>query len=181
MAKPEELDLANGGEKSGGAKKIILIVVIALVGLLAVAGTMVGTLWALGLLPSEESAVQEVEGTETEGEQVQQTTKKPAVYMQIDPPFVVNFDGQGKARFLQVVVEVMGRDESKMEDALHHMPAIRNKLLLLFSAQSYEVLSTVEGKELLRGQALAEMQTVLTAEMDESPIEDLYFTSLVMQ
>ena len=182
MAGPEELDLAGESPKKGGAKKIILIAALVLGGLLAVAGTMVGTLWALGVIPSgDESTSEEVaaEGEAESGEE--EASKSPAVYMQIDPPFVVNFNGQGKARFLQVTMEVMGRDKALLEDAMHHLPAVRNKMLLLLSSQSYDVLSTTEGKEALRQQALLEVQGILDKEMGSAPVEDLYFTSLVMQ
>lgn len=184
MAGPEELDLAQEPTKKGGAKKIVLVVVIVLAGLLAVAGTMVGTLWALGVIPSDGDKVSEevaAEGEDGADSKEKDKKKKPAAYMEITPPFVVNFNGQGKARFLQVTMEVMGRDEKELEAALHHLPALRNKMLLLLSSQTYDVLSSTEGKEALRQSALLEMQTILEQEMGTSPVEDLFFTSLVMQ
>ena len=185
MAGPEELDLAAAPAKKGGAKKIILVAALVLGGLLAVAGVMVGTLWALGAVPSGDGhsaeEVVEVDGEGADEGKGKGKEERPAVYMEIAPPFVVNFNGQGKARFLQVSVEVMGRDEAKLEDALHHTPAIRNKMLLLFSSQTYDALSTSSGKETLRENALLEVQAVLEKEMGSSPVEDLFFTSLVMQ
>ncbi len=178
MAKPEELDLADKGGK-GGSKKIILIVVLVFVGLLALVGTMVGTLWALGIFPPQHG--ESTQSAAVEEEAPVEEVKAQAIYVKVDPPFVVNFDGQGKARFLQVVMEFMGRDEAELEDAQHHMPAIRNKMLLLLSSQSYDVLSTTEGKEQLRQQALAEVQAILELEVGHSAVEDLYLTSLVMQ
>lgn len=178
MAKPEELDLADKGGK-GGSKKIILIVVLVFVGLLTLVGTMVGTLWALGIFPPQHG--ESTQSVAAEEEAPVEEAKAPAIYVKVDPPFVVNFDGQGKARFLQVVMEFMGRDESGLEEAQHHMPAIRNEMLLLLGSQSYDVLSTVEGKEQLRQQALAEVQAILEREVGHSAVEDLYLTSLVMQ
>lgn len=178
MAKPEELDLADKGGK-GGSKKIILIVVLVFVGLLTLVGTMVGTLWALGIFPPQHG--ESTQSAAAEEEAPVEEVKAPAIYVKVDPPFVVNFDGQGKARFLQVVMELMGRDEAELENAQHHMPAIRNKMLLLLSSQSYDVLSTTEGKEQLRQQALAEVQAILEREVGHSAVEDLYLTSLVMQ
>ncbi len=179
MAKPEELDLADKGGKGGSKKKIILIVVLVFVGLLTLVGTMVGTLWALGIFPPQNGESTQSAAVEEEVEV--EEAKAPAIYIKIDPPFVVNFDGQGKARFLQVVMEFMGRDESGLEEAQHHMPAIRNQLLLTLSSQSYDVLSTTEGKEQLRQQALAEVQAILEREVGHSAVEELYLTSLVMQ
>ena len=61
------------------------------------------------------------------------------------------------------------------------MPAIRNNLVLLFSSQSYERVSTLEGKEALREEALGVVQEVLEQETGDPGVEAVYFTSLVMQ
>jgi flagellar FliL protein len=60
------------------------------------------------------------------------------------------------------------------------MPAIRNSLVLLLSRQVYDELLPDEGKEKLRGEALAAVQGVLQAQLGKPGIEDLYFTNFVM-
>jgi flagellar protein FliL len=63
-----------------------------------------------------------------------------------------------------------------------HDPMIRNDLLFLLSNQQYEMISTREGKEQLRTQALETVAKVITAEGgDGKNVEQLYFTSFVMQ
>lgn len=105
----------------------------------------------------------------------------PAVYKSLDPPFVVNFDGQGKARFLQASLQVMTRNEDVVALLDQHMPAIRNTLVMLLSAQKYEEIGTSEGKEALREQARDAIQKILDEENSEAQIEAVYFTSFVMQ
>lgn len=107
--------------------------------------------------------------------------RNPAIYLPIDPAFVVNFASQGKARFLQVTVEVMTRDPEMTEKIKLHMPVIRNNLMLLFSNQTYDTVSTLEGKEGLREEALTAVQDILEEETGDPGVEAVYFTSFVMQ
>jgi flagellar FliL protein len=108
--------------------------------------------------------------------------KLPATYLKFDPPFVVNFENRGQMRFLQVSVEVMTRDTGTAELIRQHDPKLRNDLLMLLGSQTYETISTREGKERLRGEALKVVHEVITAEGGKpEKVEQLYFTSFVMQ
>lgn len=107
--------------------------------------------------------------------------QSPAIYISLDPAFVVNLTGGGSARFLQITVDVMTRD-SKVEGLVKtHMPAIRNNLVMLFSSQTAETVSSLEGKEHLRSEALKVIQEILENETGDPGIEAVYFTSFVMQ
>jgi len=108
--------------------------------------------------------------------------KLPAAYLKFDPPFVVNFENRGMMRFLQVSIEVMTRDGATAELIRQHDPKLRNDLLMLLGSQTYETISTREGKEKLRGEALQVVHDVITAEGGKpEKVEQLYFTSFVMQ
>lgn len=192
MAKPEELDLADkekdeGKEKSGKKKsKVLLIVLISLLSVTMLSGAVVGTMWATGFFSAKNKAAEEGDAAdagdeEAAKEEEEEKERLPASYLPLDPPFVVNFDGQGKARFLQIAIEVMGRDQKKMDEAKRHIPAIRNALVILFSSQTYESVSTMEGKEKLRQEALGKIQGILDEEVGEPVVENVFITSLVMQ
>jgi flagellar protein FliL len=108
--------------------------------------------------------------------------KAPALYVEFEPPFVVNFEAKGVMRFLQVSVQVMTRDAETAELVKQHDPKLRNDLLLLFGSQTYETISTLEGKEHLRNEALQTVAKVIDDEGGEGKtVEQLYFTSFVMQ
>jgi flagellar protein FliL len=108
--------------------------------------------------------------------------KLPATYLKFDPPFVVNFENRGAVRFLQVSIEVMTRDPATAELIRLHDPKLRNDLLMLLGGQTYETISTREGKEKLRAEALQVVHDVITAEGGKPEgVEQLYFTSFVMQ
>lgn len=106
----------------------------------------------------------------------------PAQYVALDPPFVVNFEGDQGVRFLQVTVQVMTRDPAVVEQLKGNDPVVRNDLLLLLSNQKYTVVSTREGKEQLRAEALKVVRHVVeTSGGKPEGVEQILFTSFVMQ
>jgi flagellar protein FliL len=106
----------------------------------------------------------------------------PPLFLALDPPFVVNFDAEQAVRFLQIAVQVETRDPATIELLKTNDPVVRNDLLLLFANQKYAQLSTREGKEALRNQALESVRKVLSrAGGQPERLEAVYFTSFVMQ
>lgn len=107
--------------------------------------------------------------------------KGPPLYLPMDPPLVVSLNDNGAIRFLQVTVELMARDEHVIADLKTHTPVIRNNLLMMLGGQDIASLTSREQKEKLRGAALAEVQKIMKANTGEPGVEDLYFTSFVVQ
>jgi flagellar protein FliL len=106
----------------------------------------------------------------------------PALYVALDPPFVVNFEAEQQVRFLQVTAQLMSRDPATIEMLKSNDPVVRNDLLLLFGNQKYSVISTREGKESLRAQTLAAVRKIIaSAGGKPEKVEAVYFTSFVMQ
>jgi flagellar basal body-associated protein FliL len=106
---------------------------------------------------------------------------KPAVYFAFDPPLIVNFDDTQAVRFLQLQIEVLLRDEHESELVKLHSPVIRNNLLMLMNGRDYKSLMSREGKEALRKECLVEVQRILKKETGKPVVEDLFFTSFVVQ
>ena len=107
--------------------------------------------------------------------------KAPPIYQAFDPPLVVSFQEQGSMRFLQVTVEVMGRDEETIKAVQTHMPVIRNNLLNIFSGHGFADLISRDGKDAIRKECLTEVQRILKENTGKPGVEDLYFTSFVVQ
>ncbi len=153
-------------QPSGGKKKIILLIV----GVLLLVGASVGaTIFFLG------------GGEPPAEEEVAEEPPKKAHYFSLDPPFVVNFPGSGRGRFLQVTLDAMTYDETVVDAVRTHMPVLRNNLILLFSEQDATQLITPEGKEALRAATLDSIQKVIEKETGQKGVENVYFTSFVMQ
>ena len=65
--------------------------------------------------------------------------------------------------------------------ARYHLPALRNALVLLLSQQDEAAVSTGGGREILRAQALGELNVILEREEGQAMIDDLMFTNFVVQ
>jgi flagellar protein FliL len=114
--------------------------------------------------------------------EVKKEPAKPPLYVALDPPFVVNFEGEQLVRFLQVTVQVLTREPETQELLKVNDPVIRNDLLMLFANQKYEVVAQREGKEKLRMEALKSIKHVVETNGGKpDSIENVYFTSFVMQ
>ena len=105
---------------------------------------------------------------------------KASLFYPIDPPLVVNFEDGSAVRFLQISMEVMGKDQKGIDSVQKNMPLIRNNLLLLMSNRDYQSLMSREGKEKLRQEALTEIRAV-QKKQGGADVEDLLFTSFVVQ
>ncbi|MGE0484880.1 MAG: flagellar basal body-associated protein FliL [Gammaproteobacteria bacterium] len=162
-------DDSKDGAAPGGNKKLIIIgAVVALV----LVGGAVGL--TLALTGGDKPAAEEAAAAEPE---------KPveAVYVDLKPEFVINFrDRNDRPKFLKAEMSVSTHEPDIEEAITRHMPAIRNNLVLLLSRQIYEDLVPNEGKEALRQQALAEVQSVLEAQIGKAGVDDLYFSNFVM-
>jgi len=110
------------------------------------------------------------------------TSKAAAIYYKFDPAFVVNFGSDGNTRYLQITLEAMSREQSVIDEIKNNEPAIRNDLVLLYSAQQPEALLAPEGKEKLRAATLDAVRKTIAAEgAKPEAVEAVYFTSFVIQ
>lgn len=101
-------------------------------------------------------------------------------YLEIKPSIVTNYGGVGKLRYFKsdISLRVLSSDEERV---MWHLPYIRSELVSLFSRQDELALTTREGKEGLRKQALEAVQSVLQEEEGAPLIEDLLFTNFIIQ
>ncbi|TBU98160.1 flagellar basal body-associated protein FliL [Stutzerimonas kirkiae] len=158
---------ADGAGKGKG--KLIIIIVIALV--LAIGLSVGGTLFFLNKDGDEQPA------PAVAAEPVRQ----PAIYEELAPAFVVNFNHNGRQRYMQVTLSLMSRDPLALDELKVHMPLLRNRLVMLFSSQDFATLATPVGKEALRQQATASVQEMAQKETGKLVVEQVLFTNFVLQ
>ncbi len=166
----EENEAQEEEQKKGGKGKLILFGGIGLV--LVVGGVFAGPMIQNMLNPP----------APVDGEEPVEVITAKALYYPILPPLTTNFsDEAGRRRFMQVSLEVRARDHSVINAVKDHSAVIRNALLMAYSDVGYAVAITREGKEALRVLSLTEVQRVLTEETGEPGIDDIFFTSFIVQ
>lgn len=187
MAENEQDQTDSEGQESKQPRKPLsartkLIILITL-GVLAIGGSVFGTLYLLGVVGGGESAPMEEEMAQADPARQQAMANKPipAMYFPIKPAFVVSFPARGKQRYLQVEITVMTRDSDIFVALQTHMPLIKNRLVLLLGGQVYEEMQTDEGKELLRQKALQALNEIMQQELGKGGVEEVLFTNFVMQ
>lgn len=171
MAKDDDLDLDVGAEKAksgGGSLKIILFV---LVGLLVGGGIAGGAAFFL------------LSGGGEGGEREEFISPSaPLINKPLQPAFVGNIGSTGgRLRFFQVEIVVAARDQRVLDAVDLHMPEIRNNLLMLMSDMVVEEVTTREGREVARREMLGAIQDVLQQRIGRPGVEDIFFTSFVIQ
>lgn len=159
---------ADSKEKASKPRSPLLMAIVA--GLLA-AGAAGGGVWYFA--GQKTDAAPKVQAP---------TPPAPAQYFALEPAFVVNLTGNVDGpRYLQVEVQLMTRDPIALQTLQTHAPAIRAKLLMLFSQVEPTQIADRAGKERLQASALAEVQKLMKAETGKKGADDLLFTSFVTQ
>lgn len=175
---------------SQSKKKLFIMIGIAL---LLMAVSIGGTLVAVKLFSSKEENAEEIVEEEAE-------LALPAIYYTMQPNFTVNFNVEGRQRYLQAELTLLYRNPEVEALLKLHMPAIRNQLVMLLSGKSFDELQNPESREKLKEESLAAVQSVLDKESaalkeknkkddnkdaneKEPPlvIEQVLFTRFVMQ
>lgn len=185
----------------GGSKKK-MIIIIAVAAIVAIGGAVGATVMLMGgKADKAETAKKDGEhGDESadaeegeDGEEVAEGEEGEGgeghaagpLYVPLDPAFVVNFqDKKHRTKFLKAEISVVAKTPKVQEAISAHMPAVRNSIVMLLSRQVYEDLMSTEGKEKLRTDALDEVKAIMKKTAGKKVgkgVEDLYFSSLVMQ
>ncbi len=162
---------ADAKEKKAG-KPIVLIAGVAVVAAAAAGG---GAWYFAGHNKAEKAEA-------AKAAPATRALPAPAQYFAMEPPFVVNLNGPVDGpRYLQVEVQLMTRDPIALKNIEANAPAIRARLLMLFSQVQPAEIADRAGKEKLQAISLAEVQKLMQAETGSKSADELLFTSFVTQ
>ena len=171
----KELDLEEGAEEEtedgGKSKKKLIIIAAGAILLIVVAAAAYFFLFA----GSDD------EGMDEGGEEVEEVVLSMAQYLPLDPSFIVNFSDRGRQRFLQADITIMTRDPSVIMELEEHMPMVRHSLTSVLSAGSLSMLQSSGGVSNTQQQVTTELQRLLSEELGGGVIEQVLFTTFVMQ
>lgn len=102
-------------------------------------------------------------------------------YFQIGEPFVVNLVDDKGIAYLQVHAQFLV-EKSELKAHLHtHLPGIKHTIMMVLSESNIAAVKTLQGKQALREKALKETQEFLQKQIGDPVIQDILFTSFVVQ
>lgn len=158
------------------------VIIFAVLGVVLLAGTVVGTLFLAKtyLIPPAPPATSAGAAVGHAAAPAPVATVE-ATYKTIDPAFVVNIQDGPRFRFLQVEVDVMTRDTTAFARLDKVMPRVKSELTMLFGSLQRENVQTVEGQKALQAKALEVINAVLKEETGKEGIAAVYFTKFVVQ
>jgi flagellar FliL protein len=157
-------------EGAGGGKKKLIIIVAGVLVLLLAAGAA-----AFFLLGNDEDAA------EGDAEEQEAFVGEPT-YHKLDPVFVVNLPPGGRAKMLQVGLQVFTRDPTLVESLAQHAPMLRHHLFDVLSSQQADDLYERAGREQLQKALEDKLREQLSAVgVTEPRIDAVYFTQFVLQ
>jgi len=193
-------------EKSGGGSNTLLLVLIILLFIivLALGGLVAWLLLSQGHDKGGDKKETAAHATAEHGEAAHDEDENPRAkhyspkYKQFDPPppdapplyfemkpFVVNFHGEGKAKFLAVTLKLMTYYPQLVGEhgELEHLrPILRNDITMLLRKQRYSELATDDGPDKLRKKILEVVRKDLEHHgIYPDLVEDVLFERFVMQ
>jgi flagellar FliL protein len=166
----DEKDLEGDENEGGGGKKKLIIIIVAAVLLLTVIGVAVVMLLGGG----DEAA----DGEEAAQEEV---VRHDPLYYAFEPQFVVNLPPGGKARMLQVSLQVMAHDQAVIDYMQANDPMLRHHMFNLFSSQDSSILYQRKGREALARAVEKLLERKMKENDFEADVQAVYFSELVLQ
>ncbi len=106
---------------------------------------------------------------------------QPPLFYQIKPDFLINLANEKQGRYLQVQVQISSRNPNMMASFETYSPLIKHELIELFTRKNFNELSSEQGKEHLRKEALLVIRKIIKKETGKVGVEDVLFTSFLMQ
>jgi len=108
--------------------------------------------------------------------------KRRAVYYSMSPAFVSNFGlSERKLSYVKAEISLKVENEALLEKIKSNEALIRHQIVMLLSAQTKQEMETPAAQETIRVAALSRVKEALAKELGKTGVEDLLFTSFVVQ
>ena len=91
--------------------------------------------------------------------------------------FIVNLASDGGSRYLRTSINLELSSEEFQAEVDKKKPLIRDIIIKVLSAKSYEEISTIRGKENLKDEIVTELNKIFT----DGRVENIFFTEFVIQ
>lgn len=104
-------------------------------------------------------------------------------YIELKPTFVTNYgeNSSNRLSYVRTDITVLVKSRSAEAATKYHLPALRNSMVLILSRQDHAAVSSSEGRDLIREEALLELRSLLEKEEGEPFVEEVLFTNFIVQ
>ncbi|MGZ4979897.1 MAG: flagellar basal body-associated FliL family protein [Methylobacter sp.] len=164
-----ELEQESGSIKKS-PKKLIIMIVAAII-LLAAGGGV-----TFFLMKGNSS-----NGKDEHADEDGAAVHAEKLYFDMSKPIVVDFPKGTAVQHGRITVSMLVEGAETIEVLKKNEPMMRNNLLMLIGAQDPASLNTREGKELLGKAMLDDVTAVLVKMAGKGQVDEIFFTSFVMQ
>lgn len=112
----------------------------------------------------------------------EEPAKQRAIYYTMSPAFVSNFGmSERKLSYIKAEVSLKVENEALLEKVKSNEALVRHHIVMLLSAQSKQEMGASSAQESIRLAALSRVKEALAEELGKTGVEDLLFTSFVVQ
>jgi flagellar FliL protein len=162
--------MAEPGQETGEKSSKKLIIIAAAVILLVVGISIGATVFLMKGSSSKEGKVEEVKEVHEE-----------LLYFNMDKPIVVDFSKNSMAKHGRITIAMQVEGAETIAALKKNEPMIQNNMLMLIGAQDPANLNTREGKEALSKSILDDVNAVLKKMAGKGQVDEIFFTSFIMQ
>jgi len=115
-----------------------------------------------------------------ETEETEEIAEANIEYVDIKPSIIANYIAP-TLHFLKADLTLQVRGEETVEAIERQRAHIRHNLVMFFSRQDQEAVSSNEGRERLKQESLSEVIRALEAEGEPADVEAVLFTSFIVE
>ena len=168
--------------QSGGSNKLLIIISAVLFLVLIGGGAM-----AYFMLNSDDEVMQDAQSAKV-SKVVKHKSKasdgsaRNSDFSKVGPmyaldKFIVNLSSDSGSRYLRTTVNLELSSEEFQAEVDKKKPLIRDIIIRVLSAKSYEEISTIRGKEALKDEIVTELNKVF----EDGYVQNIFFTEFVIQ
>jgi len=112
----------------------------------------------------------------------EETAPEKSKYVDLVPSFVTNFGlSTKKMQYIKADITLRAPTQVAVDAIEANAPLIRHQIVMLLSRQTSDMMALPNSQETIRVEALRVSREVLEAETGEPQINDLLFTTFVIQ
>jgi flagellar FliL protein len=183
MAEVAQQEIEATPQQGGGSSKLLIIISAILFLILIAGGAM-----AYMMLNSDYEVIEDANSAKTSKVLIHNKTQNRggAVrnndFTKVGPmygldKFIVNLSSDGGSRYLRTAINLELSSEEFQAEVDKKKPLIRDIIIRVLSAKSYEEISTIRGKETLKDEIVTELNKIFT----DGNIQNIFFTEFVIQ